>query len=264
MMPEETTPNCCFSEFVGYAMDYLENSTGERPYSNASLETVAFDYPDDYPLGRDLTEKLLQIAADHCDGEGGCHGPDHVERVHRVALYIGEQMGAKAKVLSAAAILHDIGRIHETNNKGKLCHAVKGAEMAKKILRELAFSEDLIDKIIHCIAAHRYRGDNIPESLEAKILFDADKLDSIGAIGIGRAFLFAGQCGARLHNHENKIEGTKAYTVEDTAYREFKVKMCKIKDRMLTPIGKKLASERHAFMELFFNRLEREIYGDHD
>ncbi|MBU0730752.1 MAG: HD domain-containing protein [Proteobacteria bacterium] len=210
-----------------------------------------------------MTERLMKISEEYCDGKGGCHGPDHTERVHRVALFIGRKMGARMDVLSAAALLHDIGRIHETANRGKTCHAEKGAEMATKILEDFNFPEETIDAILHCITTHRYRGENIPESLEAKIIFDADKLDSIGAIGIGRAFLFAGQVGARLHNHNSSIEGTRAYSVEDTAYREFKVKMCKIKDRMLTPIGRKLATERHEFMDIFFNRLEREIYG-HD
>ena len=168
-------------------------------------------------------------------------------------------MQAKLTVLSAAALLHDIGRAKETQVRGLVCHATVGAEMARTILHDCAFPDALIDEVVHCIATHRYRGENIPKTLEAKILFDADKLDSIGAVGIGRAFLFAGEVGARLHNRTT--EGTEAYSIEDTAYREFKVKMCLIKDRMLTPLGQHLALERHSFMELFFKRLDLEIYG---
>lgn len=214
-----------------------------------------------YPLGREMTERLMSIAAGYCDAEGGCHGPDHTERVHQVALYIGRPLNADLEILSAAALLHDIGRKFETLKKGEICHALKGAEIAGGILVDLGFAKKKIDAITHCIATHRYRGENIPQSLEAKILFDADKLDSIGAIGIGRAFLFAGQLGAKLHNHESCIENTEPYSLEDTAYREFKVKMCKIKDRMLTAEGRRLAYERHAFMEIFFERLEKEIRG---
>jgi len=203
----------------------------------------------------------MDIAASYCDSEGGCHGPDHFQRVHQVGLHIGGLMSAKLDIISAAAILHDIGRRYETQGKGGICHALKGAAMAGDILREQQFADDKIRAIVHCIATHRYRDDNIPLSLEAKILFDADKLDSIGAIGIGRAFLFAGQVGAKLHNENGCIEGTEPYSVEDTAYREFKVKMRHIKDRMLTPEGKRLAYERHAFMEIFFERLEKEIRG---
>jgi len=217
---------------------------------------------EDCPLGVGLTEKLRRLADPYHDGMGGCHGPDHTERVHKTALHIGRLMGARLDVLSAAALLHDIGRRYETRELGKICHAEKGAELAREILAELDFAPELIEQITHCIEAHRYRGGKAPRTLEAKILYDADKLDSIGAVGIGRAFLFAGQTGARLHN-ENDVDilACKPYSREDTAYREFKFKMSKIKDRMLTPEGKRLAAERHDFMEVFFDRLERETKG---
>lgn len=217
---------------------------------------------DDCPLGVVLTKRLRQMADPYHDDTGGCHGPDHTERVHKTALYIGRLMGARLDILSAAALLHDIGRKYETRKQGKICHAEKGAELARDILTKLDFAPFLIDEIAHCIEAHRYRGKTAPRTLEAKILYDADKLDSIGAVGIGRAFLFAGQTGARLHNDSDvDILACKPYSKEDTAYREFKFKMSKIKDRMLTPEGKRLAKERHGFMELFFERLEREVKG---
>jgi len=217
---------------------------------------------EDCPLGLELTAKLRELADPYHDGMGGCHGPDHTERVHKTALHIGRLMGARLDVLSAAALLHDIGRRYETREQGKICHAEKGAELAREILVKINFAPALIEEIAHCIEAHRYRGDKIPRTLEAKILYDADKLDSIGAVGIGRAFLFAGQTGARLHNESDvDILACKPYSKEDTAYREFKFKMSKIKDRMLTPEGKRLAAERHDFMEVFFERLERETKG---
>ena len=216
----------------------------------------------DYPLGVELTEKLRQLADPYHDGMGGCHGPDHTERVHKTVLHIGRLMGAKLDVLSGAALLHDIGRRYETREQGKICHAEKGAELGRDILQKLNFPPSFIDEVAHCIESHRYRGDKIPRTLEAKILYDADKLDSIGAVGIGRAFLFAGQTGAKLHNDSDiDILACKSYSREDTAYREFKFKMSKIKDRMLTPEGRRLAEERHVFMEVFFERLERETKG---
>ncbi len=212
-------------------------------------------------LNPKISTQLRKIAETYCDAEGGCHGPDHAQRVENTALYIGEHMGARLDILAAGAILHDIGRKKETAQKGTICHAVYGAELARPILQKFNFENHDIEAICHTILCHRYRGKNLPQAIEAKILFDADKLDSIGAIGIGRAFLFAGEIGAKLHNEQKDISGTKSYTIDDTAYREFKVKMAKIKDRMLTPIGKKLAIERHAFMEIFFHRLDKEIFG---
>ncbi|MBW2471677.1 MAG: HD domain-containing protein [Deltaproteobacteria bacterium] len=217
---------------------------------------------DDCPLGVELTQRLRKLADPYHDGMGGCHGPDHTERVHKTALYIGRLMGARLDVLSAAALLHDIGRRYEKKKKKKICHAEKGAELARDILKKLDLGPNLIGEIAHCVETHRYRGNKVPQTLEAKILYDADKLDSIGAVGIGRAFLFAGQTGARLHNESDvDILACKPYSEEDTAYREFKFKMSKIKDRMLTPEGKRLAAERHDFMEIFFERLERETKG---
>jgi len=227
-------------------------------HCSKNRETSQDRQHDVLPLDRQLTSQLFAIASSHCESRGGCHGPDHLERVHGLVLCIGKRMGARLEILSPAAILHDIGRKHESEQKGLLCHAAIGAELARTILTDLNFSKQDREEIIHCIATHRYRGTNIPLTTEAKILYDADKLDSIGATGIGRAFLFAGQIGARLHNTKEDIKGSKPYTEEDTAYREFQVKLRKIRKKMLTQVGQEMAAERHAFMELYFERLNQE------
>jgi uncharacterized protein len=133
--------------------------------------------------------------------------------------------------------------------------------MAEKLLADYPISAKRKENIIHSIWSHRFRGAFEPRTLEAKILFDADKLDSIGAIGIARAFLFAGGVGAKLHNADVDIGKTRPYTEEDTGYREFKLKLSKIKGRMLTAEGRRLAMERHAFMEEFFQRFLEEHEG---
>jgi uncharacterized protein len=204
---------------------------------------------------------LRAISASFCLTEGGSHGPDHSERVLHTAITIGQKMTARLAILAPAALLHDIGRKEESQSQGKICHAQRGAELAAPLLRDLTYADDDIVAICHCIRAHRFRGATKPESLEAKILFDADKLDSIGAIGIGRAFLFAGQIGARLHNPKQDPSLSLPYTLEDTAYREFRVKMSKVRHQMLTPIGLQMAEQRHAFLEIFFNQLTRETSG---
>ena len=191
----------------------------------------------------------------------GSHDWGHTERVYRLCMHIGRAEGADSEVLAVAAFLHDVGRSHEDESKGTICHAEKGAEIAKTLLVNYPLSDEQKQNIVHCIGSHRFRGNNAPETLEAKTLFDADKLDSIGAIGIGRAFLFAGDVGAKLHNPQADLHNTRPYTEEDTGYREFKLKLSKIKDRMLTAEGKRLAEERHAFMEGFFERLQQEYEG---
>jgi uncharacterized protein len=192
----------------------------------------------------------------------GSHDWEHTERVFRLCMHIGQVERADLEVLGIAAYLHDIGRPFEDETKGAVCHAQKGAEMAEDFLAEHPVSNEQRDNIIHCIQAHRFRRKDRPETLEAKVLFDADKLDAIGAVGIARTFLFAGEVGAKIHNPHVALDKTQPYTEEDTGYREYKLKLCKIKDRMLTNEGQRLAEERHAFMETFFQRLTQEYEGN--
>ncbi len=200
------------------------------------------------------TKKMLET--------GGCHDWSHVERVYRLCMHIGKKERADMEILALSAILHDIGRKYEDKSGGKICHAEKGALLARKLMQKHDTEKEKIDKIVHCIECHRYRGNKKPETKEAKILFDADKLDSIGAIGIGRAFLFAGEMGAKLHNKGINIEKTKSYTEEDTAYREFIFKLRKVKDMMMTAEGRRIAKKRHEFMVNFFERLNKEFEGE--
>lgn len=208
-----------------------------------------------------MIEKIKEEAKNALSSARGSHDIDHTIRVYKLALHIGKKEKADMKILETATLLHDIGRCEEDEAKGKICHAEKGAKMAEKILQKYKYSPEEIQEIMHCISSHRFRGKNIPKSKEAKILFDADKLDSIGAVGIGRTFLFAGEIGSRLHNNEIDVTKTTEYSKEDTAYREFKVKLQYIKDRMLTKEGKRIAKKRHKYMVDFFTRLNKETDG---
>jgi uncharacterized protein len=190
------------------------------------------------------------------------HSWDHTLRVARLCERIGASENADRNVLLTAAYLHDIGRQAQDESSGMICHAVEGARMAEPILRPLPLSDDRKTNILHCIRAHRFRGQDIPQTLEARILFDADKLDAIGAVGIARAFQFAGEVGARLHSWEIPVEMTLPYGENDTGYREYVVKLSKIKNRMLTQTGRHLAYERHEFMVKFFERFLKEHEGE--
>ncbi len=210
---------------------------------------------------RQLFETVRDEARACFGSARGSHDWDHTERVLELCLRIGRREKADLEVLRLAAVLHDIGREEEDKSGGTLCHGARGAALAAEILKRHGIEKETIARVVHCIAAHRFRGRHRPETLEAKILFDADKLDSIGAVGIGRAFLFAGEVGARLHDPDIDVARTKPYSREDTAYREFLVKLSRIKDRLFTREGKRLARERHRFMTGFFDRLNRETRG---
>jgi uncharacterized protein len=214
--------------------------------------------PDDSP-----TIRLVEaFAVEQFQEARGSHDWEHTLRVVRLCRHIGPLEGADMTVLLSAGYLHDIGRHHQDNARGTLCHAEKGAELASPFVGGLHLSETRKNNILHCIASHRFRGDDIPETLEARVLFDADKLDAIGAVGVARAYLFAGEVGARLHNPDLRVEETRPYSVDDTGYREFTVKLCKIKGRMLTETGRRIAEDRHRFMEQFFIRFIQEFNGE--
>lgn len=212
-------------------------------------------------LSPKLLEAVRREARKFFRSARGSHAWDHTERVFRLCLRIGRREKADLDILRLAALLHDIGREEEDLSNGRTCHAEKGAALAAKILKKHGIADERIARVVRCIQTHRYRGQLVPDSLEGKILFDADKLDSIGAVGIGRAFLFAGEVGARLHDPKIQVQKTKPYTKEDTAYREFLVKLSRVKGRMFTAEGKRIAGERHKFMTEFFRRLNKETTG---
>jgi len=210
-----------------------------------------------------IIEKIRNEAKAHFEGTRGSHGWDHTERVLRLALHIGEAEGADMNVLNLAALLHDIGRHKEDKSFGEICHAEEGARMAQDLLRQHSVDENVIERVVHCIEHHRFRDKKEPDTLEAKILFDADKLDAIGAVGLGRAFLFAGENGSKLHNYPDTDPlSHPVYGPEATAYREFLAKLRHVHERMLTSEGKRIAEERHKFMLDFFKRMDKEIAGN--
>jgi len=211
----------------------------------------------------DTLVEIVKTQAENIFAEArGSHDWEHTLRVFRLCEHIGRVEGADMSVLLIAACLHDVGRCHQDRARGEICHAEKGVELAQPIVGTLPLSEKRGRNILHCIRSHRFRKPPAPETTEAKVLFDADKLDAIGAVGVARAYLFAGELGARLHNPDVDVKDTRSYTREDTGFREFEVKLSKIKDRMLTREGTRIASGRHAFMSEFFDRFQAEHRGD--
>src|SRR5512139_249138 len=180
------------------------------------------------------------------------HDFDHVLRVAAMADRIAQAEGADREIVQAAALLHDIGL-----DEGRAGHETSAANRATEILRELGYAAAFCAAVAHAIESHRFRSGPAPQTLEAKVLFDADKLDAIGAIGVARAFAFGAHRGQKLWgevppDYTDQMNGIEADPHQHTAVHEFRVKLSKIKERMFTTTGKQIAAERHAFMVKFY------------
>ncbi len=196
------------------------------------------------------------------------HDISHTMRVVNMCMTLGQSEGADLEILYAAALLHDISR-PEADRLGR-CHAEMSAGMAPAILAVAGFPEAKRDQVLHCISTHRFRGDNPPKSREAMILYDADKLDAIGAIGVCRAYAYCGENGQRLYSSftpgQMEIpadEEPEKFTDHErhTPIHEFRQKLSRIKTRLFTESARRIAEKRHLYMLKFFNRLYEEVQG---
>jgi uncharacterized protein len=195
---------------------------------------------------------------------GGGHDFDHVLRVTALAERIGRAEGADLDVVRTAALLHDVA---ESSDRDR--HHLLGAQRARELLT--GQPQAFVDAVSHAIEAHRFRHEPEPQTLEAKILSDADKLDSIGAIGVGRAFAFSGAAGTALWRHTvAEIEchggdprrGPKELGGAYTPSHEFVLKLDRIPERLYTGMARQIAADRQAYMRSFFERLDREALGE--
>ena len=195
------------------------------------------------------------------------HNFDHVLRVYRTAQHLGKLEGADLEILQAAALLHD-SRDSAPGGETTLRkdHHITSAEFAGSVLTQKGWPKDKIHAVQHCILAHRFRGEeNPPQTLEAKILFDADKLDVLGAIGAARTIAYAALDGQPTYAEPSDqfLEtGEKLPGEPHSSYHEFLFKLRKVKDRMFTQSGKALAEKRHAYLLDFYQQLQREVRGE--
>ena len=192
------------------------------------------------------------------------HGFDHIQRVYRLAERLAQAEGADLEIVHAAALLHDAEGPFTGDSRSD--HQFASAEFAQEILTAEGWSEERIEAVQHRIRAHRFRDDREqPETIEAKVLFDADKLDAIGAIGAVRAIAYA------VLDEQNLFEppsekffrtGIRESGEPHTPYHEHLFKLSKLKWRMFTQTGKAIANERHDYLESFFARLQAELAAE--
>lgn len=185
----------------------------------------------------------------------------HVYRVANQAMLIAQnyENDVDNDVLLVSCLLHDIGRKAQFENP-TLCHAQVGADMAYQFLGSLGFEEDFCNKVHHCIKSHRYRKNNTPESIEAKILFDSDKLDITGALGISRTLLYKGQVNEPLYAvDEHNVVYTTEATQPESFIKEYHFKLSKVYDKFYTKEAFLIAQKRKKLTESFYEELISEI-----
>ncbi len=183
-----------------------------------------------------MWRKQVEANARHLHTDS-THDWDHVQRVKKVAEEIAREEKADEEVVEAACLLHDCGYAEDWEQ-----HEKTSAKKAKEILEKTSFPKQKIERVVACIESHRFSARGKDESLEAKILRDADKLDAIGAMGVARCFMWTGE-------HKTTFQ---------VAVGHFHEKLLKVKETMQTKAGKRIAGERHAFMLEFLEKLRQE------
>lgn len=189
------------------------------------------------------------------------HDFDHVLRVTHLAVHIAQAEGADETVTRLAALLHDV----PTANGGRQAHHVAAAAFAAELLHQRQLAPDRIANVVHSIQAHRFRDRSVqPATLEARCLYDADKLDSMGAIGLARVFAYAGAHGTRLWTEPWPSAppfDARPTGAEYTPVHEYVYKLQRLLDTLFTPTARRLGAARHAFMAAYFDQLDAEMRG---
>ncbi|MDC9589727.1 HD domain-containing protein [Xenorhabdus sp. XENO-10] len=206
----------------------------------------------------DLAQQLLPMAIESNDG---AHDVAHLYRVWRNAKQICEAESGNLRLVFAAVLLHDCVSV-EKNASNRHLASRMAAEKAALRLKELEWCEEDINIVCHAIEAHSFSAGLTPQTLEAKIVQDADRLDSIGMIGVGRCFYTAGRMGSSLYDFRDPLAKQREYNDKVYAVDHFYTKLLKIEFGFQTASGKKMASERTERMKLFLDAFLDEIQAE--
>jgi uncharacterized protein len=198
--------------------------------------------------------------------KGECSGHDwwHADRVRKTALFIGTKEGADLFVIELAALLHDIAdwKFHDGD-------CTVGPSRARDFLMQQSVDSKVIDHVASIIRDISFKGKNVASSmqtLEGKVVQDADRLDALGAVGIARVFAYAGHKGHEIYNPDIAPVDFKTFeqyrNSKSTAINHFYEKLLLLKDLMNTPTARMLAHERHVFMESYLKQFFHEVHRE--
>ena len=189
-----------------------------------------------------LAAALLPHALDTSDGS---HDAAHLMRVWKNAVAIQSEEGGDARILAAAVLLHDCVAV-EKNSPNRSAASRLAAEKASGLLAEAGWPEADIKAVAHAIHAHSFSAAIPPETLEAKILQDADRLDAIGMVGAARCFYIAGRMGSALYDPLDPLAQNRPLDDKAFAIDHFETKLFRLTDGFQTGAGRRMAEKRQA------------------
>ncbi|PCR92069.1 HD domain-containing protein [Natrinema ejinorense] len=209
-----------------------------------------------------MLEAVRDRARPYFDDASPAHDWHHVQRVETLAETLVDRHpeSTDERVVRLAVALHDIGRPREDRGETD-DHASWGAREGGRILRDLGAATETVDRVQHCIRAHRYSNDVEPATLEAKLVSDADNLDALGAVGIARVFTYGGEIGEPIHDPTRSLEEDDT-DAGATQYNHFHKKILDLPARMYTDVGRDLAADRAGFVREYLDRFDGELSGE--
>lgn len=202
-------------------------------------------------LARDLLAHAVS-------GDDGSHDLAHIHRVFRNAMRIHAAEGGNGRVLAAAVLLHDCVAVEKSSPLRPQASRL-AAEKASAILAGLGWDASEIAAIAHAIATHSFSAALAPETIEAKILQDADRLDAIGVVGAARCFYTAGRMGSALYDPADPLAEHRALDDRAFAIDHFAAKLFKLSDNFQTEAGRLMARERHDRLKTVLAQFIHEI-----
>ncbi len=186
------------------------------------------------------------------------HDFDHIMRVYKNAKKICNEEKVNPKLVLSAALLHDIVSYPKSDKRSKLS-SIRSAELSKKILKKYDFSDEEIQIISDAIRDHSFSQNKIPQTIEGKILQDADRLDALGAIGIARVFAVAGSEKRQFYNTDDPFCKNRNPDDQKWSLDHFYKKLLLLESRMNTNSGKVEAKIRTKILKNFLSNLKKEL-----
>lgn len=211
-----------------------------------------------------LIRKTEEMVRGELTGESSGHDWWHIWRVWNIAKRIAQEEKVDMFVVELAALLHDIADWKANDGDLKA-----GGRVSRKWLESIGVEEEIIIKVVEIVDNVSYKGAGVEDkmdSLEGQVVQDADRLDAMGAIGIGRVFMYGGNKGREMYNPDNKVVDVKDFDTYkkagQTSINHFYEKLLLLKDRMHTKTAKRLAEQRHSFMDNYLEEFYAEWSGE--